>query len=196
MKNVGHSNKGKGWKFFQSLWLLWLFIPFGALSLIPFIYIAVRAKRLSWFFWGLFYTVPIILIFSIGPKNPAYVLILLGSVIIWIISIIHAFKIRTEFLIRFEVLNSLKNIAVAAELSEIKSFEMNQISINLPKPININTATEKEITNVLPFGPIFSKKVIEERTKIGSFNSSVQFGEVLQLKQETLKRLSPYLEFK
>ena len=89
----GYTNKGVKWELFQSIWVLFVFTPFG--FWVSFFYIFARAKqkmvncRMDLFCYFLF------TILSNGTPlfNAAMVLLIIG----WGVSIVHALKVRPEF---------------------------------------------------------------------------------------------------
>lgn len=98
------TSKGKGWEWRHSLWILWTFtLSFGSIA---FFYIAIRTKQKKWFLWGLFYLVPLVFakIVEEAPTDSWQVTLLAYLVLgFGIISIIHAFAIRKEYLSRLDV---------------------------------------------------------------------------------------------
>lgn len=104
--------KGKVWEFGHSLWMLW-FLTLGFLNGVAFIYIGQRTRHFRWTAWGLIYLVPfaLMLIYSIatdGKLDPAFenvgALDMMGVFLVAIISPIHGFKVRREYLMRLEAI--------------------------------------------------------------------------------------------
>lgn len=103
--------KGRRWELLHSLWIGWTF-TLGFFNWIAFVYVGLRARRRQWIFWGAFYSVP----FVVGMATPVteedsgwtgslWVSVLL---ITWLISIVHAFVIRKEYLLCLEALQQQK----------------------------------------------------------------------------------------
>lgn len=97
--------KGRNWEIRNSIWIVWTFTFF--FNWIAFLYIGVRVRRRRWIYWGVLYSLPFILA-MITAESPidswqtdvAFSLMLgLG-----IMSIIHAFQVRKEYLMRLETL--------------------------------------------------------------------------------------------
>lgn len=96
--------KGKRWELLHSLWIGWTF-TLGFFNWIAFFYIGIRARQRKWVLWGIFYLTP----FALVMLNPnlnnwlgdlaAFLTLLLG-----VIGIIHALRIRKEYLLRLEAL--------------------------------------------------------------------------------------------
>lgn len=101
------TSKGQSWELRHSLWIAWTF-TLGFFNWIAFFYIGIRAKRRRWLLWGLFYAIPFILGMAIAD-TPAFdgwvgdvdaaLVVLLG-----LASIVHAFRVRKEYLLRLEAL--------------------------------------------------------------------------------------------
>lgn len=51
----GYTNKGVKWELFQSIWVLFVFTPFGFLNWVSFFYIFARAKQKKWLIAGWIY---------------------------------------------------------------------------------------------------------------------------------------------
>lgn len=87
--------KSKRWETLHSLWIGWTF-TLGFFNWIAFLYIGLRAGQMKWILWGLFYSVPFVLAVFLGMVGSNLVIIL--TLVQGIASIIHAFKIRKEYL--------------------------------------------------------------------------------------------------
>lgn len=106
------SGKGKAWEWRHSIWILWT-LPFpGFTSFISFLYIGKRTKTKKWIVFGLIYLAWILFLFLYLPLFPSYSFI--GSLrnafytagwVLWIWSIIHAFIVRKEYLVRLAYLS-------------------------------------------------------------------------------------------
>jgi hypothetical protein len=83
---------------------------------IAFFYIGIRAKQKKWIVWACVYLIPFITGFVIdtsasGPLSGIWVLSMLG---LQIASIVHAFKVRNEYLVHLEALQHRKAASEAA----------------------------------------------------------------------------------
>lgn len=98
-----YTNRGKAWETLQSWWILLTLFPFGIASFLSFLYIGLRVKNWRWIIYGLVYLGGAIAVFATsGTVN--YVGIWSATVItLWIVSIIHAIKVRSAFLIQLDV---------------------------------------------------------------------------------------------
>lgn len=103
------TSKGKRWEILHSLWVAWTF-TFGFFNWIAFFYIGFRAKQRKWILWGLIYSVPFILVMASEDSSARDgwlgTLIAMLTLGLGAASIVHAFLIRKEYLIRLEALQS------------------------------------------------------------------------------------------
>lgn len=100
------TEKGKGWEFRHSIWMLWAILTFGALNYISFYYISYKVKQRKWFIAGIIYSILFILVMVVSELFPTehwvYDVTLAAYLLGWIASIVHVFKIRPEYLLRLE----------------------------------------------------------------------------------------------
>jgi len=217
------TSKGKKWEILNSIWILWTILTFGTLNYVSFFYIAYRVKQKKWTILGIVYSIPFILFMitsdTIDASHWLYDLILFIYFIAWIVSIFHAFRIRPEYLLRLEAYKAIekKDIeqmrkSIANEYGQVNkgSYEekanqmrdKKQESLSLSResreeklmtPIDVNTASESEISAIPHLGVIMAKKVISKREEIGSFLSVEHFGEQIGLKPHILERVRPHI---
>ncbi|HOA35199.1 MAG TPA: hypothetical protein PKV91_05765 [Bacillota bacterium] len=93
--------KTPAWKILQSLWLIFVFIPF--LNWIAFLYIGIRARHKPWLAWAASYFAPVLFVFIVSSLNPEETTTLNLIAIILFIggqigSIAHAFAVFREYL--------------------------------------------------------------------------------------------------
>lgn len=196
----GYTNKGVKWELFQSIWVLFVFTPFGFLNWVSFFYIFARAKqkmvncRMDLFCYFLF------TILSNGTPlfNAAMVLLIIG----WGVSIVHALKVRPEFLIRLESIQQLKRAEIDQlrkslknEYPETAAARTSQTDKQSERKIDINQASVEDIASIPQLGIILAKKAVAMREEIGGFSSIDHFGEQLGLKPHVLLKVEPYLSF-
>ncbi len=112
------TSKGRSWERRHLIWMVWAYL---ASPWISFFYIGIRAKHRRWIVWGAVYSVPFILsMFTAeSPENSA------GSsltgfllVVAWIGGIIHAFRVRKEYLLRLEARQQRGKIDTDAALRQ------------------------------------------------------------------------------
>lgn len=96
------TSKGPRWEILHSLWIVWTFTIF--FNWVGFFYIGFRTGQRKWILWGLFYSIPFII--AMLFVHSSYYQGWLGSVhaaltlALGIASIIHAFLVRNEYLMR------------------------------------------------------------------------------------------------
>lgn len=99
--------KGRRWEILHSLWVGWTF-TLGFFNWIAFFYVGLRAKQRKWILWGLLYSTPFIVeMFVLDSETRDSTLgnlTIALQLILAVVSIIHAFKIRKEYLLRLEAL--------------------------------------------------------------------------------------------
>jgi len=102
--NVSVTTRGRRWELKHSLWIILTFTL--VLNWLAFIIIGIVVRRGRWVLWGLLYSLPFIIsVFApktAGPANDLgdamFPLIIVGGVA----SIVHAFLIREDYLMRLE----------------------------------------------------------------------------------------------
>ena len=111
---------------------------------VAFFYIGFRAKQRKWILWGLFYSIPFVLIMLNPNLNnwlgdvTALLTILLGMA-----GIVHAFKIRKEYLVRLEaVQGNLKGGRATPEYSDREADPKQQADDGM--------SSEETVSNRLP----------------------------------------------
>ena len=110
------TSRGKRWELFHSLWIGWTF-TLGFFSWLAFVYIGLRTRHTRWVLWALLYATPLILLlfFRPAPGNWQTNLILSATLALGVASIIHAFLIRKEYLLRLELLQrETSNVSVTS----------------------------------------------------------------------------------
>ncbi|ANU09680.1 hypothetical protein BBH88_04895 [Planococcus antarcticus DSM 14505] len=94
------TSKGKAWEYRNSLWILWTLLTLGFLNYVSFFYISRKVKQKKWFRAGIVYSIFFIL-FALAEGAFTGIFI-----ISWLVSIFHVFKIRTEYLLRLEAMQT------------------------------------------------------------------------------------------
>lgn len=104
------SSKGKSWRFRHSLWIGWTF-ALGFFSWLAFVYIGLRTHHPRWLLWGAFYAAPLMLfaIFTVNLPQRWSDITLNATVVLGIVSVVHAFLIRKEYLLRLELVQRETN---------------------------------------------------------------------------------------
>ncbi|MBA2694212.1 MAG: hypothetical protein H0U65_17240 [Rubrobacter sp.] len=105
ISSVSVTSRGKKWEWRHSLWMLWT-LTFGLSSWIAFLYIGIRAGRVRWILWGVLYFA-VFLLFAVSEpifgQQSEITEALTGLLIVsGIASIVHAFSVRSDYLMGFE----------------------------------------------------------------------------------------------
>lgn len=213
-------NKRTIWEIKNSLWILFTFTI--VLNWIAFFIIGHKAKYKKWKMYGALYSLPFIIfiifdeLFYVG-EIPLGFLLFVG----WISSVIHAFRIRKEYLLRLEAVELRKpeeerrlRGKIESEYGvrlkqETASSQMNGQQINPvpppirttdddnpvqrmnPVPLDLNQASELELAELPGVGAILAKKAIKERENKGGFRSLEDFSHFLGLKPHIVERIRP-----
>lgn len=103
--NVTVTSRGRRWELLHSLWIGWTLL-FGFTSWVSFLYIGVRAKRTRWILWGLVY-LAIFTSYAIsdgvaGQDNDVTQVLIGLTIISGFFSVVHAFVVRPDYLVRLE----------------------------------------------------------------------------------------------
>ncbi|WP_226681716.1 ComEA family DNA-binding protein [Sutcliffiella horikoshii] len=207
------TNKGRKWELGNSIWILWTLVPFGFTNFIAFYYIGIRMKQWKWILAAFIYTIPFIGAMvapdSVPDGHWMEDVIYSTLLTLWVISIFHAIKARSEYLIRLETwldsgLREKEFSRIRSEVSKeygiqetTPSFPTKTISHNVASTerININTATEKEIASIQGIGAIFAQKVVAARNEAGGFQSLDHFIDKLQIKPHVRMKLENRITF-
>ena len=110
-------------------------------------YIGIRARQRKWVLWGLVYAVPNALAWSsdAGSSSPV---VLYSFAAVWVISSVHAFRARREYLMRLEALQRGGGATNAAlrQHHEVEYGNHTQAtsSSQSPSTVDLNDASEQE----------------------------------------------------
>lgn len=209
----------------------WLVLPFTIyLNWLAFLYIGITARHRRWMLYGLIYAIPIISVQIIANMTnvnhkvvSATSLLGISTTIMFlmgIISIIYAFTLREEYLIRLKALKySNKNddklrkkIAREYGLSE-RIFSDSQDSTKIKdegqtvsddfvndfssgsvsRRVDINNDSEDLLAELPGVSVILAKKAIELRQSGVYFDSAEDFGEALDLKPHTIEGIKHFI---
>lgn len=117
------TSKGQRWEILHSLWVIWTF-TLGFFNWIAFFYIGYRTNQRKWILWGLFYSVPFsLLIFVADTSNSDSLSMNLTMpflLVVGVVSLVHAFKARREYLVRLETLQSREPSRTATLRREVQ----------------------------------------------------------------------------
>ncbi len=120
---------GRTWERWHSLWIGWALGFFGFLSWLSFLYAGLRARERSWLIWAAVYALPWIPFLITAPpegqEDPpgfgAFDAVMVLFLVLWVVSSIHAFRIRREYLLRIAESRSQRLNTSAAEPTSIAS---------------------------------------------------------------------------
>ena len=99
------TSRGRAWERRHSLWILWTF-ALGFFSWIAFAYIGIRARHPRWLLWAVLYAMPLIFfaLVSVSVSQAWSNATLTFNVLLGAVSIVHAFLIRKEYLLRLDLI--------------------------------------------------------------------------------------------
>jgi DNA uptake protein ComE-like DNA-binding protein len=222
VSDSGITHLGKQWEWWHSLWIGWTFTA-GMFNWIAFLYVGARARRQRWVIWGALYSIPFILamVFSEGSETVMDVVVIV-MIVVGIASIIHAFRIRPEY---------LRTIASGLQAAPKPSFYSPEqrdqaVAHRQPAPppatepppsraaagpspvadasasrsagsagaaVELNTASEEELAALPGVGGTLARRAVDVRESRGGFSSVDEFGHALGLKPHVVERLRPRL---
>lgn len=175
-------NTNKSWRIKNSLWIIWSFTII--LSSVGFFYIGVKTKKLKWIISGVIYFLlgPVALYFS-GKSESGFVPSSLGTALgfIWFFSFIAC--IVHSFIVRESYLNLLGGTSLAIKDSAvpgIPSIEKGPVLRNGTSEekilkVNINTCSEKMISDLPGVGIVIANRAVAIRTNSGPYASVSEF---------------------
>jgi hypothetical protein len=109
---------GTKWEWSHSLWIVWT-LTLGFTSWIAFFYIGWRTRRVRWLLWGLLYFAAFAAVAAVGTfgtvnsQSQIWGVATGLMVVAGIVSVVHAFAIRGDYLVRLE--NRMREVADADE---------------------------------------------------------------------------------
>lgn len=111
-----YTDRGKSWEMKNSWWVLLTFVPFGIISFIAFLYTGSKVKNQRWRLYGFVYLAVLIIAFAIAVTG-------IGAAValtLWIVTIIHAFKIRPAYLVQLDVLKNNEQQMANQEITKLR----------------------------------------------------------------------------
>jgi DNA uptake protein ComE-like DNA-binding protein len=193
---MGYTQRGINWEMRQSWYVL------GLLSFwtywFPMVYTGIRTFRIDWIFWGLVYGTPSFLtMFFIDPVDyDAEGFFRKWMFASLVISAIHCFVTRGEFLVR---LASAKD--EREELMELARMKRDGVEMveegaqAVPAPrsrmlLDVNTIGERELAMLPAMGAERARQAIALRTQLGGFRSFDHFAEKMGFAPEARAKLA------
>lgn len=206
MSQQNSFTKNTGWIFLNSIWLIFLFIPLGLGTFASFFFIGIRANVKKWIYAGVIYMVLVITGFIlINYFDNAHILSDIGVGLImgaWLTAIGHGFSIRRKYLKIIANQGQGKNlteinkehisVVTAGEMKRNSPKENKKID---PQIINMNRATEKQISQLPAIHPFLAKEIIKIRKKVKKFKSLEHFARVTNVKPHILAKAKNYMMF-
>jgi DNA uptake protein ComE-like DNA-binding protein len=216
------------WELIHSWWLILPFTFPIYLNWTAFIYIGITARDRKWISYGVIYSIPSILLTFVDSTTNSNEIIdansLMGILIISIylmgcISIIHAFSLREEYLIRLKALKNVKNddklrkkiareyglddgnfsynqehsTRIKNEKSQISDEFVKDFPHTVSPSIDINNDPEDLLLELPGINETLAKKIIQLRQSGIYFDSAEDFGELLGLKPHVVERIKPLI---
>ena len=218
----------RSWELINSWWLILSFTFLLYLNWTAFLYIGITARHRRWILYGVIYAIPSILFSFMASTwnsneiidgNSIQGMIIFIMYSMGLISIIHAFYLRKEYLVRLKALKKVnddqlrKKIAREYGLSDrvssdahenskvikdekqavsdgfVKDFHSKSVS----SPVNINNDPEDLLVELPGVNIILAKKTIQLRESGVYFDSAEDFGQALGLKPHTVEKIKPYI---
>ncbi|MFC4802232.1 ComEA family DNA-binding protein [Neobacillus sp. GCM10023253] len=111
-----YTDRGRKWEMLNSWWIIFTFLPIGMTSYIAFFYAGTKVKNKRWRIYGLVYLAIFLLAF-IPTYTEFEAMIFLA---LWIVPIIHAFKIRPAYLVQLDVLKANEKLYLDQEVTKLR----------------------------------------------------------------------------
>lgn len=211
MTQTNSSSYSKSWVFFNSIWLIFLFTPLGLGTFASFFFIGIRANVKKWIYAGIVYLILVITGFIlINYFDDEHILTDIGVGFImgaWLTAIGHGFSVRSKYLQIIALQKQERNLAkveqenvsivTAAEIKDNKKSSKKKAKLTESEPnvINMNRATEKEISQLPSIHPFLAKEIIKIRKKVKKFESLEHFARMTNVKPHILARSKKYMKF-
>jgi DNA uptake protein ComE-like DNA-binding protein len=164
--------KGTFWKIRKSWWILLTFTI--VLNWIAFFVIGFKVKHKKWKLYGALYSIPFILTMAFGERYETsdWQWDLIGFSLVggWIASMIHAFRIRKEYLYRLEAIElrePYEDYKLRRQIQSEYGVKFNQAPIQQPpqQPIPQHSYAEepKPVSQQVPTQPVHSVHPTQSR---------------------------------
>lgn len=194
----------KKWIFLNSSWIALLFIPLGLGTFVSFIFIGIRASVKKWLIAGIIYLILILSGFIlINYYDDTHFLSDIGTGLLlggWLTAIGHGLAIRKKYLhiIAREITGPASLNQNDKQLAEAPIKERTKERVEREEPpeiININKATEREISLLPSIHPFLAKEIVSVRTKVKRFKSLEHFARETNVKPHILSKAKQYIVF-
>lgn len=121
-----YTDRGKAWETKNSWWILLTFLPFGISSFIAFLYTGSKVKNQRWRLYGFVYLAVFIVAYAITATGIGAAV----ALILWIVTIIHALKIRPAYLVQLDVLKSNEQRMMNQEIAKLREEAEAKFKVN------------------------------------------------------------------
>ncbi|WP_102026760.1 ComEA family DNA-binding protein [Salirhabdus sp. Marseille-P4669] len=212
---------GKRWEIRHSIWMIWLFGIAGLTSFISFLYIGSRMKKVKWNIAALIYFICMAQYFFYGGDYDIDHIIFEISLVIalaaWVISIIHGFNARREYL-RLLATKIIKDPYITTppylvktryfntkgpmEVNTIKKIKKKKKNVSIPvadkeKPfmLPINKASLKDIASHPYISNVVARQIVDARKRVKTFESFAHLVQETNMKPHVIAKAKPYLIF-
>ncbi|MFD1955143.1 ComEA family DNA-binding protein [Paenibacillus thailandensis] len=126
-----YTDRGKTWELINSWWVLLTLVPFGFVSFISFFYIGTVVKNQRWRIWGIVYLAAVIAVFATAGAGIGAAI----AVALWVLSAVHAFKIRPAYLIQLDVYKANESILDKEKIAKLRQEAERKFKSALNEPI-------------------------------------------------------------
>lgn len=207
-------------KVLNSLWILVLFVPLGLTAYLGFFFIGIKTNNRKWLITGFIYLLIIVGGFYFiaeldddHPLSDVFVWVLLMT---WIACIVHSMSIRQTYLnvlfkrklayqYGLDQMNDRKVVESKSLETQtaIKGQTLGKMIVDKeegqrevkPQVININKATEAEISALPSIHPFLAKSIITARNEVKQFKSVEHLAKVVNIQPHILSKSVPYMAF-
>lgn len=196
------NNHGFFWKLLNSWWI----IPsFFFMACVGFFYIGKKTNKKLWTIFGVLYLVVLAVLFYLDGKYNGTKVFSNIITIFYIVSIIHSFYVRSEYL---KVL-SAKDDNVLTQPSEMKDVSHSVMSEMVNKPlkqsneanrktsdtiIDVNSCAESDLVSLPGVSIVMAKRAICYRKAHNGFSSKEEFFDTIQLKPHFIVQIQDMVE--
>lgn len=174
------TNRGTKWEWINSWWILFTFGPFGVMSFFSFLYVGSKVKYKKWIWFGFVY-LGVFTIAFVTPDSGIGALIATSN---WVISIIHAFRIRPSFLIQLDVMKEKQPIIRQEKISKLRqeaaerferAMQEEMVSSEVSQQEGAGNSTEQILnTSTLNLKPALKESSLTEKASKIDINSATE----------------------
>ncbi len=106
---MGTDTRNSQWEWLHSFWILWTFV-LGYFGWVAFLWIGFRTRQKKWLLIAPVYLLPLVINLNVSLTDPGLVpnLATMFWLVMWAASVIHAFRVRKEYLLRLKAMRGLE----------------------------------------------------------------------------------------